>query len=264
MFDLSQKNALITGAAQGVGAGIARALAQQGASVAVNDILVDMAAATAEEINAQLANQAAANGKTSSASQAIAVPFDVTDLKAVTQGFATAAEQLGGPIDILVNNAGKAGASDFVPTPFAQLDPNDWPAFINANLYGVLNCTKAVLDSMIARRWGRIITISSGAGQMGLPIGVSVYGAGKGGAAGFMRHIAIENSRHGITANSLSLGLMDTLQDPKTTAEIASRVPVGRLGTPGDIGAACVWLASDEAEWVTAQTININGGSLQS
>ena len=254
MFDLSHKNALITGAAQGVGAGIAKALAQQGASVAVNDILAELAEATAGEVNAQ----------TNGANQAIAVPFDVTDLEAVTQGVDAAAEQLGGPIDILVNNAGKAGASDFVPTPFAQLDPSHWPAFIDANLYGVLNCTKAVLDSMIARKWGRIITISSGAGQMGLPIGVSVYGAGKGGAAGFMRHIAIENSRNGITANSLSLGLMDTLQDPKTTAEIAKRVPVGRLGTPADVGAACVWLASDEAEWVTAQTININGGSLQS
>ena len=260
MFDLCQKNALITGAAQGVGAGIAKALAQQGASVVVNDILVELAAATAEGINTQLASQADSNA----ANQAIAVPFDVTDLKAVTQGVNAAAEQLGGPIDILVNNAGKAGTSDFIPTPFAQLDPSHWPAFIDANLYGVLNCTKAVLDSMIARQWGRIITISSGAGQMGLPIGVSVYGAGKGGAAGFMRHIAIENSRYGITANSLSLGLMDTLQDPKTTAEIAKRVPVGRLGTPADIGAACVWLASNEAEWVTAQTININGGSLQS
>ena len=193
----------------------------------------------------------------------IAAPFDVTSLEEVQHGVASVAEQLG-PIDILVNNAGNAGANTFTPTPFSELSPDQWQKFIDVNLYGVLNCTKAVISSMQDRRWGRIITISSGAGQSGLNIGVSIYGAAKGGSIAFMRHIAIENAKMGITANSLALGLMDTIDDPSVTEHLARAIPVGRLGSPEDIGAACVWLASEEAAWVTNQTININGGSLAS
>ena len=303
MFDLTGKVALVTGAGQGVGAGIAAALASQGASVAVNDVVAERAEACAEQLSVDLtgkissgqfrsdskesdsqASQAAPASNPEASSQAsqaasassheatiseagspkiIAAPFDVTSLEEVQHGVASVAEQLG-PIDILVNNAGNAGANAFTPTPFAELSPDQWQKFIDVNLYGVLNCTKAVISSMQDRRWGRIITISSGAGQSGLNIGVSIYGAAKGGSIAFMRHIAIENAKLGITANSLALGLMDTIDDPSVTEHLARAIPAGRLGSPEDIGAACVWLASEEAAWVTNQTININGGSLAS
>ena len=297
MFDLTGKVALVTGAGQGVGAGIAAALASQGASVAVNDVVAERAEACAErlsvdltgkissgqfrsdskESDSQASNQQASSPEASnqasqtapasspeaSSPKIIAAPFDVTSLEEVQHGVASVAEQLG-PIDILVNNAGNAGANTFTPTPFSELSPDQWQKFIDVNLYGVLNCTKAVISSMQDRRWGRIITISSGAGQSGLNIGVSIYGAAKGGSIAFMRHIAIENAKLGITANSLALGLMDTIDDPTVTEHLARAIPAGRLGSPEDIGAACVWLASEEAAWVTNQTININGGSLAS
>lgn len=253
MFDLTGKVALVTGAGQGVGAGIAAALASQGASVAVNDVVAERAVACAEQLSASQ----------TSSPKVIAAPFDVTSLEEVQHGVASVADQLG-PIDILVNNAGNAGANTFTPTAFSELSPDQWQKFIDVNLYGVLNCTKAVISGMQDRRWGRIITISSGAGQSGLNIGVSIYGAAKGGSIAFMRHIAIENAKMGITANSLALGLMDTIDDPSVTEHLARAIPVGRLGSPEDIGAACVWLASEEAAWVTNQTININGGSLAS
>ena len=287
MFDLTGKVALVTGAGQGVGAGIAAALASQGASVAVNDVVAERAEVCAKQLSVDLnaeissgqfrsdskesdnqaSNQQAsspeANISEAGSPKIIAAPFDVTSLEEVQHGVASVADQLG-PIDILVNNAGNAGANTFTPTPFSELSPDQWQKFIDVNLYGVLNCTKAVLSGMQDRKWGRIITISSGAGQSGLNIGVSIYGAAKGGSIAFMRHIAIENAKLGITANSLALGLMDTIDDPSVTEHLARAIPVGRLGSPEDIGAACVLLASEEAAWVTNQTININGGSLAS
>lgn len=262
MFDLTGKVALVTGGGQGVGAGIAAALASRGASVAVNDVVAERAEACAEQLTESL-NAKNSSEQSADSPKIIAAPFDVTSREASEEGIALAAEQLGS-IDILVNNAGNAGANTFTPTPFSELSPDQWQKFIDVNLYGVLNCTKAVLSGMQDRRWGRIITISSGAGQSGLNIGVSIYGAAKGGSIAFMRHIAIENAKMGITANSLALGLMDTIDDPSVTEHLARAIPVGRLGSPEDIGAACVWLASEEAAWVTNQTININGGSLAS
>ena len=108
------------------------------------------------------------------------------------------------------------------------------------------------------------MTISSGAGVTGIALGVSLYGAAKGGAIAFMRHLAAENARAGVTANSLALGLMDNKANREVTESLARSVPVGRLGTPDDVGAAVVYLASDEAGWLTAQTINLDGGSLPS
>ncbi|CAB4632677.1 unannotated protein [freshwater metagenome] len=150
---------------------------------------------------------------------------------------------------------------------FRDLPREEWGPYVDVNLYGVLNCVKAVLDGMCERGWGRIITISSGAGTQGLNIGVSIYGAGKGAGISFMRHIAMENAGDGVTANTLALGLMQRdepgiSEDQRTvTAKIAKTVPAGRLGTGTDIGYACVYLASEEATWVTGQTIAINGGS---
>jgi len=109
--------------------------------------------------------------------------------------------------------------------------------------------------------WGRIVTISSGAATAGVNIGVAPYSAGKGGGISFMRTLALEVARQGVTANTLAIGLMG-LPDPDITAQLAGAIPVGRTGTPEDVASACVWLVSDEAGWVTGQTIELNGGSV--
>lgn len=249
MFDLSGRVAVVTGAGQGVGAGIARALAGQGATVVVNDVLSERAQATVDAV-------VGAGGS------AAAVPFDVTDYAAVADAIGSI-ESAHGSVDILVNNAGNGGTEGMRPTQFRDSDPASWDGPIKVNLYGVLNCCRAVINPMCDRGWGRIITISSGAGTTGLRIGVSPYGAGKGGGLSFMRHLAVETARKGVTANTLAIGLMDVQGAPSdVTAGLAAQIPVGRLGSAGDIGAACVYLASNEAAWVTGQTIQINGGAV--
>jgi NAD(P)-dependent dehydrogenase (short-subunit alcohol dehydrogenase family) len=196
---------------------------------------------------------------TAAGGRAFAVPFDVTIYDAVVAGVTDIAEALG-PVDILVNNAGNGGTVGMQPEKFREMDPAAWEGPIRVNLYGVLHCCRAVINGMCERGWGRIITISSAAGTHGAALGVSPYSAGKGGGISFTRSLALEVARKGVTANSIALGLMG-MPDPKLTEDIARAIPVGRTGTPEDIGAACVWLASDESSWVTGQTIEINGGS---
>jgi 3-oxoacyl-[acyl-carrier protein] reductase len=248
MFDLSGRVALVTGAGRGVGAGIARTLAARGAAVGVNDFVAERAAAVAEEI-------ARAGGRSAAA------PFDVTDASAVQGGVEKLAAALG-PVDVLVNNAGIPPGMRIAR--FRDMPPSDWKAYVDLNLYGVLHCTRAVIDGMCERGFGRIVTISSAAGQAGLALGVSVYGAGKAGAIGFMRHLALEVAGRGVTANTLALGLMADPEGRAAAAALAPSIPVGRLGTPEDVGAAVVFLASDEAGWITGQTLGVNGGSLTS
>lgn len=190
MFDLNGKVALVTGAGQGVGAGIAKALAAQHATVIVNDLLEARAEATAAAISR-------------SAGAAIPVVFDVSDYEAVSNAV-DACEQSVGPVDILINNAGVPEGMGL--RKFSDTVPAEWRRFIDINLYGVMNCCHATIAKMIERNWGRVITISSGAAICGLSMGVSSYAAGKGGAISFMRHLAIENARHGITANTVALG----------------------------------------------------------
>ncbi len=249
MFELNDKVALVTGAGQNVGAGIARALAAQGAAVAVNDVRPERAAETVAAI-------------VDAGGRAVVAGFDVTDYDEVVAGMADAVAALG-PIDILVNNAGNGGAEGMKPTQFRESEPASWRGPIDVNLYGVMNCSRVVINPMCERGWGRIVTIASGAGVVGLNIGVSPYGGGKGGSIGFMRHLAVENARSGVTANTIALGLMG-MPDPKVTAALARQIPVGRTGTPDDVGAAVVYLASPEAEWVTGQTVHVNGGSVTS
>ena len=246
MFDLFAKTALVTGAGQNMGAGIARALAAQGAQVLVNDLVGERADRAAAEIRA-------------SGGRSFGVVFDVTEIGAVV-----AAVEEHGPVDIMVNNAGNGGAEQMRPTPFKDMDPHDWESPIEVNLRGVMNTSHAVVDGMVERGWGRIITISSGAGASGVGIGVTPYSAGKGGGLGFMRSLALEVAATGVTANSVALGLMNNAGGSDITAHLAKSVPLRRLGTPADIGAICVYLASDEAGWMTAQTINLNGGSVTS
>jgi NAD(P)-dependent dehydrogenase (short-subunit alcohol dehydrogenase family) len=242
MFDLTGKVAVVTGAGQNVGAGIARLLAAQGATVHVNDIVEGRAKDTVDRIQA-------AGGTAATA------PFDVTNYDAVTDAIAAI-----GTVDILVNNAGNGGAEGMGLTQFRDSEPAGWMGAINVNLFGVLHCSRAVINGMCERGFGRIITISSGAGITGLRIGVSPYAAGKGGAIAFMRHLAAENARDGVTANSLALGLMQPENSGPVDA-LAKQIPVGRTGTPEDVGFACVYLASNEASWITGQTIHLDGGS---
>ncbi|HZJ25447.1 MAG TPA: SDR family NAD(P)-dependent oxidoreductase [Acidimicrobiia bacterium] len=251
MFDLSAHTALVTGAGQGVGVGIARVLAHQGASVAVNDVALERAEAVAGELRR-------------GGARAVAAGFDVTDPDAVTTGVAELETELGMPVDILVNNAGVPVG--MTPAKFRDMEPGAWAQYVDLNLYGSLHCIHAVIDGMAERRWGRVIQISSGAGRSGLAFGVSLYGASKSAAEGFIRHLAQEVARRGITANSIALGLMDNAI-PEVDADtadvlsgIARQVPVGRLGTPEDVGAAVAFVASDEASWLTGQTIDLNGG----
>jgi NAD(P)-dependent dehydrogenase (short-subunit alcohol dehydrogenase family) len=248
MFELTGKVALVTGAGQNVGAGIARVLAAQGATVVVNDIRVERADETVAAIR-------------SAGGTAIAVGFDVTDYDDVAAGIGRAVAEVGA-IDILVNNAGNGGAEGMKPTKFRDSDPASWRGPIDVNLYGVMNCSRVVINPMVEQGWGRIVTIASGAGVVGLNIGVSPYGGGKGGAIGFMRHLAVENARAGVTANTLAIGLMPVTGDRSVTEQLAKQIPVGRTGLPEDIGYACAYLASPEAEWVTGQTIHVNGGSV--
>ncbi len=264
MFDLTGKTALVTGAGQGVGAGIARRLAQAGANVFINDLIGERAEAAATGIE-----------------NAEPLPFDVTDYDAVKSALQNL-ENLGAKtkqrkgesgIDILVNNAGIP--KNMGMEKFKDTTPENWRPYIDINLYGVMSCSHCVLAGMAERGWGRIITISSGAGTVGLNTGVSAYAAGKGGGISFMRHLALESAKDGITANTVALGLMNTIGDSapesgtentpelsEIIAKMAKAIPTGRLGTPDDVGAICVYLASPEADWITGQTIQLNGGTV--
>lgn len=249
-IDLSGRRVLVTGAGQGVGAAIAATLAQAGAEVFVNDLLAERAEAGAAALRAQgLAAQAAA--------------FDVTNVDLVARSMAAI-----GPIDILVNNAGNAGGEGWTAmAPFHTTAPSEWARFIDVNLYGVMNCVHAALPGMIAGSWGRVITIISDAGRVGEP-SMAAYAASKGGAAAFTRAIAHEVGRHHITANNISLGTMRTaegearwtvMSEAETKAAL-QRYLVRRPGSPSDVAALALYLASDGAEWVTAQTYPLNGG----
>ncbi|HEY8524984.1 MAG TPA: SDR family oxidoreductase [Acidimicrobiales bacterium] len=253
-LDLTGHRALVTGAGQGVGRSIALGLAVAGAAVVVNDLDVDRAQGVVAEIEAE--------GGTGHA-----VAFDVTDFAAVRAGVEAAAAAVG-PIDVLVNNAGNAGAAGFGSrAPFAETEPAEWEPFLRVNLYGVMNCCRAVLPGMIAGRWGRVVTIVSDAGRTGDP-GGAAYSAAKAGAAGLTRALARENGRHGITANNISLGTMRTPATEALWSEPLSdqakamlrTYVVRRPGTPDDVAALAVYLASDHASWVTGQTYPVNGG----
>jgi len=247
MFDLSGRVALVTGAGRSIGAGIAQTIADAGASVAVNDLDADRARESAQQI-------------TDAGGRALAAPFDVTDLAAVEQAVTDVESELG-EIDILVNNAGiveNAGTAFF-----RESTPDYWHRWVDLNLFGVLNCTRAVIDGMCDRQFGRVITISSGAGVTGLAIGMSAYAAGKGGAISFMRHLAMETAKFGVTANTLALGMMENTAGRDMPDQVRRPNPVGRLGTGHDVGTAIVWLAA-EGSWVTGQTIGLNGGALTS
>jgi NAD(P)-dependent dehydrogenase (short-subunit alcohol dehydrogenase family) len=250
-LDLSGRRALITGAGQGVGRGLALTFAAAGAEVLVNDVRAERAEAVAHDVR-------------DAGGAAVPITFDVTNFPAVSEAIAAV-----GQVDVLVNNAGNAGADGFTERrPFAETDPGEWEPFLRVNLYGVMNCTRAVLPGMVERQWGRIVTIVSDAGRTGDPNGAA-YAASKAGAAGLTRSIALENGRHGITANNIALGTMRTplseplwaehADSPQAKAVLRNYV-IRRPGTPEDVAGLAVLLASEHGTWVTGQTIPVNGG----
>ncbi len=255
-MDLTGRRVLVTGGGQGIGRAISLGFAAAGAHVVVNDLDAERAQRVSEEIRDSAGKRESAGGATASV-------FDVTDHEAVMEAVASA-----GGVDVLVNNAGNAGSEGFGNrVAFADSDPVDWEPFIAVNLYGAMNCARAVLPQMIQNRWGRLITIVSDAGRAGDP-GGAAYGAAKAGAAGLTRSLALENGRHGITANNISLGTMRTeateaiWSDPENPMAkgIMGSYVVRRPGEPDDVAHMAIYLASEHASWITGQTYPLNGG----
>ncbi len=257
LFDLKSRVALITGAGQGVGRGIALSLAQCGAGgVVVNDFFAERAEAVAAEVRAL-------------GVPAFPMVCDVGDLDQVRAGVAAASQALG-PISILVNNAGNGGPNGFpgeLPL-FWETDPADWARFFHVNLFGVMNCCHAILPAMTAHRYGKIVTIVSDAGR-GLEPRMADYAAAKAGAAGFMRALAADAARFGVTANSISISTMQPplppeAQDAYLASERAksqfARYAIRRPGLPEDIVGMALLLCSDASAWITGQTYPVNGG----
>jgi 3-oxoacyl-[acyl-carrier protein] reductase len=257
-LDLGGQVAFVTGAGQSAGRGIALALARHNAGgVAVNDYYADRAEAVVAEIKAL-------------GVPAVAAPADVGDLAAVRAALAKATDALG-PVTLLVNNAGNAGPTNQIGREplFWEVDPADWEKFFRTNLYGVMNCCHAVIPAMIKAGKGRIVTVVSDAGRVGEP-NLAPYCAAKAGAAGFMRSIAKELGRYGVTANSISLSaLQPPWEDQEKLAAYlesepakkqVSRYIVRRFGRPDDVAAMALFLCSDASSWISGQTYPVNGG----
>jgi 3-oxoacyl-[acyl-carrier protein] reductase len=241
MFDLSGKTALVTGATGGIGGAIARALHQQGAMVAISG--------TRREVLDQLAGELK--------DRVHVLPCDLA-AKDEVEALVPKAEEVMGKLDILVANAGINKDNLMV-----QLRDEDWDQVVAVNLTATFRLARAAVRGMMRRRFGRVIGISSVVGVTGNP-GQSNYTATKAGMIGMIKSVAAEYAKRGVTANAIAPGFIasamtDKLNDKQREA-ILARVPAGRLGSGADVAAAAVFLASDEAGYVTGQTLHVNGG----
>jgi 3-oxoacyl-[acyl-carrier protein] reductase len=241
MFRLDGKTALVTGASGGIGAGIARALHAQGAIVALSGTRRDALDALATELSERVH----------------VCPADLRDT-AATEGLVAAAEAAAGPLAILVNNAGLT--RDMLAL---RMKDEDWQTVLEVDLSAPFRLARAALKGMLRRRAGRIISIGSVVGATGNP-GQANYAAAKAGLVGMTKALAQEVGGRGITVNLVAPGMVDTamtggLPEAQRT-RLAEAIPLGRLGQPADIAAAVVYLASDEAGWVTGATLHVNGG----
>lgn len=241
MFELSQKRALVTGASGGIGGAIAQALHAQGAEVALGGrnrgALADLAGNLGDRshiVEGDLADNASADAMLEAATQAM------------------------GGIDILVNNAGLTRDNLAM-----RIKDEDWQAVIDVNLTAAFRLSRAVLRGMMKARWGRIINITSIVGVTGNP-GQANYAASKAGIIGMSKALAGEVATRGITVNCIAPGFIATAMtdalDDSQTEKLTEAVPAGRLGTPEDVAASAVFLASEEAAYVTGQTLHVNGG----
>jgi len=244
MFSLKDKVALVTGASQGIGRETALALSDAGAKVAV--------AARNEEKLVALVQEIAAKGGT-----AFAVKMDVADAEQVKAGFKRVLEKFG-KLDILVNNA--AITRDGLAMRMKQ---DDWDAVVRTNLTGAHFCTQQALTTMIRARAGRIINIASVVARTG-NAGQANYVAAKAGLIGLTKAIAMEIASRSVTVNAVAPGFIETpmtdVLSDKVKEELKTRIPLGRLGTGRDVAAAIVFLASDEAGYITGHVLDVNGG----
>lgn len=245
MFRLDGKVALVSGAGRGMGFGVAQTLARQGATVLINDFYADRAEGAAKTLQDE-------------GLKAYSAAADMTDRGAILK-MTTQLTAEHGAIDVFVHNAG-IPAQGWGYSQFLESPPSEWDAWLQLNLYGLMHACQALLPSMIERRWGRIIAINSDASRTATGMGLCAYGAAKAAAVGFIRNLSGEVGRHAITANALSLGTMNNWEGSEQIARKTNSV--GRAGSPQDVGAAVVYLASLEAEWVNGQVLPVNGGSL--
>jgi NAD(P)-dependent dehydrogenase (short-subunit alcohol dehydrogenase family) len=240
--------AAVTGAGSGIGLGVAKRFVASGHHVALLDIDGPSVKAAADEL--------AAGG-----AKVAAITVDVADRDAVRAGFDQARGELG-PVEILVTSA---GIENF--TPALDITDEQWDRLMAVNLTGTFACIKAVLPDMLAKGYGRVVTISSQSAQSGAP-SMAHYSASKGGVISLTKALAVEFARQGITVNTVSPSLVDTPMARKAEAAgdfigvdvVAPMVPLGRAATPDDIAAACAFLCSDEGSYITGQILAVNGG----
>jgi 3-oxoacyl-[acyl-carrier protein] reductase len=242
MFDLSGKTALVTGASGGIGGAIAKALHAQGATV----VLSGTRAEALERVKAELDSRAFT---------AVCNLADKISVEALPKAAEAAA---GTPIDILVNNAGITRDNLFM-----RMKDEEWDQVLAVNLTAAFRLSRAVLRGMMKKRWGRIISITSVVGETGNP-GQGNYAAAKAGLVGMTKSLAAEVASRNITCNAVAPGFIETaMTDVLTPAQkemISQRIPAGRMGSPAEIAAAVVFLASEEAAYVTGATLQVNGG----
>jgi 2-hydroxycyclohexanecarboxyl-CoA dehydrogenase len=244
-----KRAAFVTGGASGIGLSICEHLARAGHSVAVADYNGDGAEDAAKAIR-------------DSGGQAVAVQVDVSDRSQVDKAVAAARGEFG-PIGILVTSAAVSRRE-----PFEQLSVESWERIVSVNLTGTFHCVQAVIGDMTDAGWGRVVMISSSSAQRGAP-GMTHYAASKGGVIAFGKALALEFAKRGVTVNNIAPSVVETpmVEQQRAagavpSAEVMARgVPVGRMGTGDDIAAACLYLVSEEASYVTGQTVSVNGGS---